>query len=60
MDKNNTWANFILNQQESPQLMQELLGSTGEANRTLDALISNGMNKAAKLRQFTQIVTNNS
>ncbi len=46
----------LLNQQEMPQLMQGLLGSTGEQNRVLDAVISNGMNKAAQLGQFAQLV----
>lgn len=45
-----------LNQQETPQLMQGLLGSTGEQNRVLDAVISNGINKAAQLGQFAQLV----
>ena len=44
------------NQQESPQLMQGLLGSTGEPNHSLNEIISNGKNKAAQLGQFAQTV----
>ncbi|MBQ6298644.1 MAG: hypothetical protein IJK81_13350 [Selenomonadaceae bacterium] len=47
------WEQF-LRQQESPQLIQGLLGSVGEPNHTLDEIISNGMNKAAQLGQFAQ------
>ena len=44
-----------LNQQQTPQLMQGLLGSTGEPNNySLDELISSGRNKAAQLGQFAQ------
>lgn len=51
------WGNLFglsRNQQESPQLMQGLLGSTGEPNYSLDELISRGRNKAAQLGQFAQ------
>lgn len=49
------WEQF-LNQQESPQLVQGLLGSTGEPNHTLNEITSNGKNKAAQLGQFAQMV----
>lgn len=43
-----------LNQQQPPQLMQGLLGSTGEPNYSLDELILSGRNRAAQLGQFSQ------
>ena len=43
-----------LNQQQMPQLMQGLLGSTDAPNHSLDEVISSGRNKAAQLEQFAQ------
>ena len=50
----NTYDWEQLNQQQTPQLMQGLLGSTGEPNYSLDELISSGRNRAAQLGQFSQ------
>ena len=50
----NTYDWEQLNQQQTPQIMQGLLGSTGEPNYSLDELISNGRNRAAQLGRFAQ------
>ena len=51
------WEQLLgLSENQQPQLMQGLLGSTGEPNYSLDAVISNGANKATQLGQFAQTV----
>lgn len=43
-------------QLESPQLLQGLLGSTGDQSHALDELIAKGANAAAQLGQYSQLM----
>lgn len=47
---------FGSNQLESPQLLQGLLGSTGDQSHVLDELFAKSANTAAQLSQYSQMM----